>query len=63
MRLIKGKISPTKSPIAGISIVSCVPIEVALSAQKILPAADGEAFQGIGDRDEQRIELEPPTAT
>jgi hypothetical protein len=63
MRLIKGKINPIKSPISGISIVSCVPIEVALSAQTILPAADGEAFQGIGDRDEQRIELEPPTAT
>jgi hypothetical protein len=63
MRLIKGKISPTKSPIAGVSIVSCVPIEFALSAQKILPAADGEAFRGIGDCDEQRVELEPPTAT
>jgi hypothetical protein len=64
MRLLKGKISPVKSPIAGVSIVSCVPIEVALKMQKNLPAADEEVFlQNVKERGGEQVKLEPRSAT
>jgi hypothetical protein len=63
MRLIKGKISPLKSPIAGVSIVSCVPIEVALNAQKTLSAADGEVFltNRVDESYGEQVSSEPRT--
>lgn len=47
MRLLEGKISPVKSPIAGISIVSCVPIEIALSKRKSMSVNHEESAQNI----------------
>jgi hypothetical protein len=62
MRLLKGKISSVKSPLAGVSVISCVPIEIALNAQNILPVADGEFFlQKRADENYgERVKLDTP---
>ncbi|BAZ47571.1 hypothetical protein NIES4103_01720 [Nostoc sp. NIES-4103] len=65
LRLLKGKLNAVQSPVAGVSIVSCVPIDTALETYKTLPISDGEFIvPSKFDKADSQIQVEPPsTAT
>lgn len=65
LRLLNGKINAVQSPVAGISIVSRIPIDTVLQTYKALPASDREAFlPSEVDNSSSQVKVEPPsTAT
>lgn len=60
LRLLEGKISAVKSPIAGVSIISSVPVEAALQSQKSLPGSDKAVFYPAQFNNSRYVQLELP---
>ncbi|MBN4005815.1 hypothetical protein [Nostoc sp. LPT] len=59
LRLLKGKISAVKSPVAGLSIISTVPIDAVLQTYKALPTSDRESFHPSKiARDDSQVQLD-----
>ena len=59
LQLLKGKIGAVQSPIAGVSIISVVPIETALQTYKALPSSDRESFYASQfDKNDRYVQLE-----
>jgi hypothetical protein len=64
LRLLKGKMSAVKSPIAGVGIISSVPLETTLKAYKALPSSDRESFYpNKFDADDNYVQLKLPGFT
>lgn len=62
LRLLEGKVSAVKSPIAGLSIISSVPVEAALQPYKALPGSDKASFYAGQSDDNRYAQLELPSS-